>query len=190
MTITVKYKVIIDPNIKYDINKLKKFIKKVIHDPKGMRVLFGKGLRLIEVNNDDNDVKMTINLVSNDDIERICGFDLLSCADRTNGHVYLNWTRWDEGSDVFFDGLWGKYAKLSNKAKLDLYRTYVVNHEILHILGFVHPPDKERFNGKNASVMAQQTIDLRGGRSWWYPVKSDKKYFKYYHYNQFDGLSV
>ena len=186
--VEIKYRVRVDKDVPFSIGTFTRFIKKVIHDPKGMRVLFGRGLKLIEVPESymGDDVKMTINLVSNDDIERICGFDLLSCADRTDGNVYLNWTRWDEGSDVFLGGLWGKYAKMSKSAKMDLYRTYIVNHEILHILGFDHPPAGVRFDGKNASVMSQQTINLQGGRSWWWPVKGDKKFFKDYHYNRFD----
>jgi hypothetical protein len=184
----IKYRVRIDPNIPFNKNSFKQFIKKVIHDKRGIRVLFGRGLRLIEVPESyiGNDVKMTINLVSNTDVERICGFDLLSCADRTDGNVYLNWTRWDEGSDVFFNGLWGKYANMNHKEKINLYRIYVTNHEILHILGFDHPPDNINFKGGKSSVMAQQTIDLRGGKSWWWPERSDKSFFKKYHYNQFD----
>jgi len=165
----------------------KKFIKKIIHDKRGMSVLFGNKLRLVDVGDDAKlDVKMTINLVSNNEVEQICGFDLLSCADRTNGNVYLNWTRWAEGSDVFFNGLVGKYAKLNSRNKLDLYRTYVINHEILHILGFNHPDPSECFKGGNSSVMCQQTINLQGGKSWWWPVKRDKKYFKQYSYSQFE----
>jgi len=165
-----------------DLKSFKKFIKTVIHDAKGMRVLFGHRLKLEEVECGGESVKMTINLVTNNDVERICGFNLLSCADRTNGNVYLNWTRWSEGSQIFFDGLQGKYAKLGKRAKMDLYRTYVVNHEILHILGFIHPEKHERFDKKNCSIMCQQTINLQGGQSWWWPVKRDKKYFQDYTY--------
>lgn len=182
----INYKIIIDKNIPFNINTFRNFIKKVIHDKKGIRVLFSDKLILKETKDPNEQTQMTINLVSNDDVERICGFDLLSCADRTNGNVYLNWTRWDEGSHVFFGGLKGKYAKLSKKEKINLYRTYIVNHEILHILGFDHPPPNVSFKGKRTSVMAQQTVDLRGGATWWWPEKSDKAYFRRYSYSQFD----
>ena len=71
--IDIKYRVRVDKDIPFSIGPFKRFIKKVIHDPKGMRVLFGRGLRLIEVPESymGDDVKMTINLVSNNDVESI-----------------------------------------------------------------------------------------------------------------------
>jgi hypothetical protein len=183
----IRYKLLIDSNISFNPSTLKLFVHKVVNHKNGIKVLFGKKLKLIQISNDSPEhAHITISLVCNKDIERICGFDLLSCADRLDGHVYLNWTRWHEGSDVFFNGLTGKYAKLKYSDKLNLYRTYVVNHEIMHILGFDHPPPNTNFNGRKASVMAQQTINLQGGTSYWFPVLSDKKYFKKYSYSRYN----
>lgn len=178
------YKLLIDPHIPFNPKLLKEFVQCVIHHKNGIKTLFNNKLKLTQVPNEAKS-DITIILSSNNDIERICGFNLLSCADRLNGHIYLNWTRWDEGSDIFFNGLTSKYKRLSHTQKMNLYRTYVVNHEILHILGFDHPPSDTHFKGKSASVMAQQTINLQGGTSWWWPVKKDKIYFKQYSYTKY-----
>ncbi|GAB4084193.1 hypothetical protein GCM10028784_08230 [Myceligenerans cantabricum] len=70
----------------------------------------------------------------------------LSCG--VVGTAVLNFRRWAEGSDV-----WKSDAR---------YRQYLVNHEVGHVIGHRH--DLCAGKGKKATVMVQQTRDIRGCR--------------------------
>ena len=157
-------------NVDYPLHSLQEFIGNVLHSEKGITSLFGN-LEFVFV--DNNDANINFILSENNDIVNICNFNGLSCADRLDGNVYINFDNWISGSQVFYEGLDDK----SNW--LDLYRTYLINHECMHILGFNHPPKNMTFDDYS-SVMAQQTVNLQGGRSWWWPVKSDVRFFKIY----------
>ena len=77
--------------------------------------------------NKDNckNVDFKILFVEQSYIENKCHFTGLSCADLSDNTIYININRWRRGS---------KRSLLD----LDSYRTYVINHEVGHILGRGH----------------------------------------------------
>lgn len=157
-------------NVDYPLFEFKDFIGNVLNSQNGITSLFGD-LQFDLI--DDINANINFILSDNNQIIDICNFNGLSCADRLDGNIYVNFNNWISGSQVFYNGL------VDKNNWLDFYRTYVINHECMHILGFNHPPKNMIFSDY-ASVMAQQTINLQGGKSYCWPVKNDIQFFKMY----------
>lgn len=169
------YTVEIQKGYQKDLNKIANTIQKIYDSKRGLTVLYNNKLKFKRVPLDKS-ANFHIKITSNEDIKRICGFDLLSCADMITNIIYLNYDRWWYGSPTFFDGLKTK----DKKKQMELYRIYLVNHETGHQLGFDHPPKSYQVKSNEpCSFMAQQTINLHGGLSNPYPMITDKKYNKY-----------
>ncbi len=98
----------------------------------------------------DEEPRLTVRLATPETVDEACaeaGLDtegFLSC--HSGDAVYLNLNRWAVGT-----------KEIRN---LDVYRPYLVNHEVGHILGFTH----ESCTGKGdpAPLMQQQTKGLDG----------------------------
>ena len=76
---------------------------------------------------------------------QLCGWDIpleASCFNKQAGRVLINDARWSRGA-VAYD------------TDIDSYRSYAVNHEVGHALGFSHQPCPD--NGGPAPVMMQQS---------------------------------
>lgn len=164
----ISYSINVANDIPENILDFSSKVKQILNDNNGILKLYNYKIQFKEINDVGN---INIILSSNNDIIRICNFDKLSCADRSNGNVYINYDRWKNGSEVFFNGLKSKINKLEK------YKYYLINHEVMHILGFNHPNKKLRFVNMNTPVMAQQTINLQGGFSYWLPTKKDLEFF-------------
>ncbi|MFI9812445.1 DUF3152 domain-containing protein [Saccharothrix variisporea] len=91
----------------------------------------------------DTNPTLRIRLTAQNTAREQCGFDLpydTSC--RIGDTVYLSAPRWFRGAHTY--------------DSLTAYRSYLVNHEVGHFLGFGHEPCPE--NGTPAPVMMQQTL--------------------------------
>lgn len=93
---------------------------------------------------------------------RVGGRPYTSC--RVSGKVILNLDRWQLSVDHL----------VAARVPLDLYRAYVVNHEVGHQLGYRHEGCPRR--GAQAPVMMQQTLFLDGCRPNPWPYVDGARY--------------
>ena len=150
---TLRYKVLIDKDVKRSLKNFKNQISKILTDKRSWKIKF------IE---DDINYDFEIILTPARKIQKICDFKGLSCTDMAINKIYINNYRWIKGS---------KLSKLS----LRDYRIYLINHEVGHILGFGHiTPIK----GRKVPVMNQNTLGLKGGLPWMWPIAKEHKMLK------------
>ena len=100
---------------------------------------------------EDPNSSLKLVLAEGAEVDRLClplkTYGTVSCQ---NGAVVaLNATRWREAT-----GSWDN--------SLELYRTYLVNHEVGHLIGQRHPTPRCPKAGAPAAVMEQQTGGLEG----------------------------
>ncbi|MEU4773978.1 DUF3152 domain-containing protein [Micromonospora sp. NPDC023644] len=93
---------------------------------------------------------------------RVGGRPYTSC--RAPGKVIINLDRWRLSVPHF----------VSAKVPLSVYRTYVVNHEVGHQLGYRHERCPGR--GRVAPVMMQQTLFLNGCMANPWPYRDGRRY--------------
>lgn len=100
-------------------------------------------------------VEIKVTLASPDLTDKLCAplqtLGEVSC--NHNGRAVINARRWVEGVKYYQD--------------LDLYRVYVINHEVGHSLW--HPHENCPSPGARAPIMVQQTLGLQGCTAWPYP---------------------
>ena len=144
----LKYKV----NIEFGINRtLKNFeneIKDILTDKRGFPIIFVQ---------DQFNYDFEINLSKPKTIQHTCNFKGLSCADMSNNKIYINNSRWINGS---------KASRLSLKN----YRKYAIYHETGHILGLGH--DKP-IDNQLVPIMVQATLNIGKAKPNCYPLKRE-----------------
>jgi hypothetical protein len=142
----LRYRVAVERDISgVDVDQFGARVATILADPRSWT---GRGgWRLQRVGPDDR-ADFTIYLATPATRDRLCamGYDRYTSC-RNGNKVVLNVDRWAHGVP--------RYG-----ASLDVYRAYMVNHEVGHRLGHGHKrcPGK----GRPAPVMQQQTLGLRG----------------------------
>jgi hypothetical protein len=138
----MKYSVVLDPGVRLNPIEFKNFKQDVaiyLADPDG----WARTHTFTEVPSGGD---VVIHLSSPEDIRKAgCVDTHLSCAELGGHHMYLNSMRWFRG------------AKESG-LPLELYRQYMVSHEMGHILG--HDHDRCPRPGTPAPIMMQQTLGI------------------------------
>lgn len=122
-------------------------IKDVLNDTRGWKQ-DGYTFEQMPNNTPDKDVFLIIQVVPNSIVKKICGFDGLSCADHGSTklrYIYINLENWTNGCE-------------KSKLSLDLYRTYIVCHEIAHILDKHHLKLSDCKPGEKVPVRVPQTL--------------------------------
>jgi hypothetical protein len=154
-----RFAVAVETGVGLDVDELAEFVDTVLADE---RSWIGDGVTGFERVGPDQPVDFTIVVAAPATVDRLCAplqtAGRFSCA--ANGWVALNLHRWMTATPEW-------------PASLEMYRHYLVNHEIGHyILGPDHPGCPER--GALAPIMMQQTIDLAGCRpnGWVFPRRS------------------
>lgn len=154
-----RFAVAVETGIGVDVLELAAFVDTVLSDE---RSWIGDGVTGFERVSSDQPVDFVIVVATPDTVDRLCAplqtAGRYSCA--ANGWVALNLRRWMTATPEW-------------PASLEMYRHYLVNHEVGHyILGPDHPGCPEP--GALAPIMMQQTIDLAGCRpnGWVFPRRS------------------
>jgi hypothetical protein len=121
---------------------------------------------------EDDDSNFTIYLATRDTAQKMCraggvslivgGVPYTSC--RTTGRVVINMDRWRRSARPYTEA----------GVPLDIYRKYVVNHEVGHELGHHHEGCPRRKGP--APVMVQQTLTLQGCTPYPWPRLDGRRY--------------
>lgn len=141
---TLSYKILFDPRCNFRIDPIIQKVENVLQDKRGWKKHDYHFKFIQEI---DKEVDFLIYFTLESYIESKCHFTGLSCADLNDNIIYINENRWRRGSTA-------------SKLNLDDYRTYVINHEVGHILGRGHAKCENK--GKLAPVMLQQTLGING----------------------------
>lgn len=151
----VYYMCHVDPSVKYNLNAFRKRVDKILNHAKSWGPKF---VQVAENNLPLGSRIVHIMLTRPKIILKICNLKGLSCADMNTNIIYISCHRWFYGSSK--SGL-----------SLDRYRTYVILHEMGHILGMPHLPVTK---GEKVPVMNQSTLGLKGGLPNEYPLPYEK----------------
>jgi hypothetical protein len=135
---TIRYRTIVDPDVKYDPKKFQEEVAIYLADPGGWAQWH------TFVYTPSGPAKL-IRLCSPSTLKTEgCKDDQLSCAILGGDMIWLNASRWLHGSKA-------------SKLPLEQYRQYMVSHEMGHSLGYDH----ETCPGSGpAPVMMQQTLGI------------------------------
>ncbi len=141
--------------------ELATFVDSVLSD---QRSWIGDGVQGFQRVGEGEDVAFTLAVAAPQTVDKLClpltTESTYSCG--TNGWIALNLFRWETATEDW-------------PGTLDVYRHYLVNHEVGHyILGPYHE-NTCHTPGDPAPIMMQQTIDLLGcaPNGWVYPANAN-----------------
>lgn len=139
----VRYRIAVEDGLEAHADEFAVTVQRVLADPSGWAAA-GRPLELVSEGED-----FTVLLATPDTTDDLCAplttAGVYSCG--RNRRAAINLDRWTEGAASWAGDLEG-------------YRTYVVNHEVGHLLSQPHRKCPEP--GAPAPVMVQQTISLFG----------------------------
>lgn len=141
---TVTYSVGVEGGLPMPTAVIARIVDRILADPRGWTAVDGRSVQRV-----DSGATIQVRLATPQTVDSLCApLDTggrLSC--RVGKSVVLNAWRWVHGADSYGDDL---------KA----YRSYMVNHEFGHALGYAHEDCGSP--GELAPVMVQQTKGLDG----------------------------
>lgn len=158
----VRFTVEAEGGINVDTQEFARIVESVLHGSRGWEGV--DGVRFVNLSPADvaagrsADVRVT--LASPTTTNALCapqltGVQKVSCS--TGHRAIINLYRWMSGSQTY-------------GTDLASYRTYVINHEVGHLLGHGHEGCPK--TGTRAPIMVQQTKFLLGCTAWPYPARS------------------
>jgi hypothetical protein len=131
----------VEAGLPVDGERFARLVMGILNDPRG----WGHGGALSFART-DGDAQIRVVLASPDKVDEMCA-PLATHGDYScgrYGHAAINYTRWVTGAPEFDD--------------LTLYRQYVINHEVGHLLGHQHASCPG--TGEVAPIMQQQSIHV------------------------------
>jgi hypothetical protein len=149
-----RVKIVVERGLPVDPQRFARFVLRTLNDPRG----WGARGRATFARTDGDDADFRVVLASPHTNAVLCRpLDTegeASCG--RQGRAVLTLSRWVHATKEFAD-------------KRTIYRQYVINHEVGHLLG--HPHEKCPRRGALAPIMQQQTYGLDGCRPnpWPYP---------------------
>lgn len=132
--------IFIESDVEINLEEFKNTVIQILNSPTG----WGRIFNWI-ITQDYHAADNVLTLSTNDDIMREYGdkFNMLSVAEVGGKFTHINYTRWKNGS-------------VESRLTLSKYRTYVINHEVGHLLG-LHHPDLTEIKTDICPNMAVQT---------------------------------
>ncbi|WP_147385418.1 DUF3152 domain-containing protein [Propionibacterium ruminifibrarum] len=150
------YAVQVEEGLPLDVEATATQISSILNDERGWTGFRDNSFQLVS---DPARADFTIYVGSAGTVDELCWPDdtegLVDC--RNGDRIALNIDRW-----LFAAPPYGGQT-------IDAYRTYLVNHEVGHYIGFGHVPCPG--DGQPSPIMVQQTIDLQGCVPAWWPAE-------------------
>lgn len=124
----VSYTVNVSPFLRdvVSLAEFRNFVNSVLNDDRGWKKY---GFIFNEVDNGYNN--LYIELSPLDKMQTVCKTRTMSCYDPSSHSVYINYKNWMGQSPISLENPPGM--------SLEEYRIYVINHEVGHGLGLLHP---------------------------------------------------
>lgn len=143
---TLKYSIQFHRNLKISQKTCIQKIRSVLNDTRGWKKLgYCFEYQKHYQKSDSPPVDFVIHFTSSQWIAKFCNLPGLSCTDLRTNDIYINIDNWRRGS-------------ANSHLSLDNYRTYLINHEVGHVLGRGHTRCSSPFS--KVPVMMQQTLGI------------------------------
>jgi len=141
-----------------NLDKIKKIHNKQVLDILNSKNSITKFMKYkyVEVTKNIN-VDLKITWIDDNDFPKFKGYSMAILNSRSPGKIHLNINNWTRLRKHHHED----WIKHYGKKALPLYRIYVINHELGHVLGATHNDFKVLPSTKNCHLMEQQTFKTK-----------------------------